>query len=161
MANPGEETIERLYAALSAGDGDAAAACYSSDAHFSDPVFIDLRDAEPGAMWRMLAARSSDLRIELLEHSADGECGSSHWRAHYTFSQTGRPVVNDIRGSFRFTDGLIAEHRDEFDLYKWTRQALGPIGVLLGWTPVIQAGVRRRARASLDEFIARNGAPRK
>jgi hypothetical protein len=151
-----EDAVERLYAALQAKDGAAAAACYAPDARFSDPVFPDLRGNEPGAMWRMLAERSKDLRIELLEHSVDGERGSSHWRAHYTFSQTGRPVINEIRGSFRLTSGLISEHDDQFDFHSWARQALGPVGLLLGWTPVIRGAVQRRARASLDEFIARS-----
>ena len=105
-------------------------------------------------MWRMLAARSSDLRLELLERAADGDRGSAHWVAHYTFSQTGRPVVNDVRASLRFADGLIVEHRDEFDFYRWARQALGPVGLLLGWSPLIRTAVRRRARTSLDEFVA-------
>ena len=108
-------------------------------------------------MWQMLAARSSDLELELLEHSADEASGSSHWVARYTFSQTGRRVVNDIRGSLRFADGLIVEHRDEFDFHRWARQALGIPGLLLGWTPLIRSPVRRRARASLDEFMARQG----
>jgi uncharacterized protein len=130
------------------------AACYAPDISFSDPVFTDLHGAEAGAMWRMLTGRSQDLRIDLLEHEADGERGSAHWRAHYTFAQTGRPVVNDVHASFRFADGLIADHRDEFDFHRWARQALGPAGLLLGWTPIIRSAVRRRARASLDEFLA-------
>jgi hypothetical protein len=142
-------TIERFYAAFGARDGDAMAACYAPDAHFSDPVFTDLNGAEPGAMWRMLTAQATDLRIELLEHTAD----TAHWRAHYTFSQTGRPVVNDVRATFRFDeDGLIADHRDEFSFYRWARQALGPPGMLLGWTPLLRATVRRRARDRLERF---------
>jgi ketosteroid isomerase-like protein len=143
------ELIERFYAAFGARDGDAMAACYAADAHFSDPVFTDLNGNEPGAMWRMLTAQATDLRIELLEHTAD----TARWRAHYTFSQTGRPVVNDVRATFRFDDdGLIAEHRDEFSFYRWARQALGPPGMLLGWTPLLRATVRRRARDSLERF---------
>jgi ketosteroid isomerase-like protein len=152
-----EALLERFYGAIAARDGDAAAACYAPDAHFSDPVFTDLRGREPGAMWQMLAERSSDLELELLEHSADEESGSSHWVARYTFSQTGRRVVNDVRGSLRFGDGLIVEHRDEFDFHRWARQALGIPGLLLGWTPLIRSPVRRRARASLDEFMAHQG----
>ena len=37
------------------------AACYTDDATFADPVFTDLQRQEPGAMWRMLTARSQDL----------------------------------------------------------------------------------------------------
>jgi ketosteroid isomerase-like protein len=150
-----DELIRRFYTAFAAHDGATMAACYAPDARFSDPVFTDLRGEEPGAMWRMLTAGADDsgLEIELAEHEADDDTGSAHWIAHYTFS-TGRPVVNDIRASFRFENGLIAEHRDDFDFYKWTRQALGPAGLLLGWTPLLRGSVRRKARARLDEFMA-------
>jgi ketosteroid isomerase-like protein len=146
--------IERFYEAFGRRDGDAMAACYTPDATFSDPVFTDLRGEEPGAMWRMLTARATDLRIELREHDADGDRGSARWIAHYTFTQTGRPVVNDVQASFRFRDGLIAEHTDSFDFHRWSRQALGTSGLLLGWTPLLRAAVRRRARGGLDEFMA-------
>lgn len=149
-----EALLEQFYGAIAARDGAAAAACYAPDAHFSDPVFTDLRGREPGAMWQMLAERSTDLEVELLERTADDQQGTSHWVARYTFSQTGRPVVNDIRGSLRFRDGLIVEHHDEFDFHRWARQALGLSGLLLGWTPLVRTPVQRRARASLDEFIA-------
>jgi uncharacterized protein len=152
-----ESLIERFYAAFAAKDGDAMAACYSPSATFSDPVFLGLRGHEAGAMWRMLTGRSGDLRIELLEHEDDGDRGSAHWMAHYTFGQTGRPVVNDVQASFHFADGLILEHTDRFGFYRWARQALGLPGLLLGWTPLLRASVRRRARAQLDEFMARSG----
>jgi uncharacterized protein len=146
--------IERFYAAFAERDGDAMAACYAPDARFSDPVFGDLSGPEPGGMWRMLTGRAQDLTVDLVEHSAEGGQGSARWIAHYTFTQTGRPVTNDVRASFRFADGLIAEHHDEFDFHRWARQALGTSGLLLGWTPLLRSAVRRRARAGLDEFLA-------
>jgi ketosteroid isomerase-like protein len=148
------ELIRRFYAAFDAHDGDAMAAMYAPDARFSDPVFTDLRGDEPGAMWRMLTSRADDLKVDLIEHGADGDQGSARWVAHYTFTQTGRPVRNDVRASFRFADGLIAEHRDDFGFHAWSRQALGTPGLLLGWTPILRAATRRRARAQLDEFMA-------
>jgi ketosteroid isomerase-like protein len=155
---PNETLIERFYDAFAERDGAAMAACYAPEVRFSDPVFTDLRGPEAGAMWRMLTRRSTDLRLELLEHEADGERGSARWRAHYTFTQTGRPVVNDVRASFRFADGLIVEHRDDFGFHRWARQAFGPAGLILGWTPLLRTAVRRRARASLEEFLAQEGA---
>ena len=65
--------------------------------------------------------------------------------------------MNDVHASFQFADGLIAEHEDRFDFHRWARQALGLPGLLLGWTPLLRSAVRRRARASLDEFLAREG----
>ena len=158
MAAANEALIERFYGAFAQRDGAGMAACYAPDVHFSDPVFTDLHGREAGAMWRMLTERGTDLRVELLERSADGDRGTAHWRAHYTFTQTGRPVVNDVRASLRFADGLIGEHIDDFDFHRWARQALGPSGLLLGWTPVLRSAVRRKARAGLDEFLAREGA---
>ena len=157
MAESSEALIRKFYEAFDRRDGEAMAACYAPDAHFSDPVFTDLNGDEPGAMWRMLTGRADDLRVELLEHEADGDTGSARWKAHYTFTQTGRPVVNDVRATFRFRDGLIADHRDEFGFHRWARQALGPPGLLLGWTLILRSATRKRARAGLDEFMAGEG----
>ena len=147
--------IQRFYAAFAARDADAMVANYAPDVRFWDPVFLELRAPEAAGMWRMLAGRATDLTVELLEHEATEANGSARWRAHYTFTQTGRPVVNDVRAQFRFADGLIVDHRDEFDLTRWTRQALGPVGLFLGWTPVVRHGVQRRAKAGLTQFLTR------
>jgi hypothetical protein len=39
-------------------------------------------------------------------------------------------------------------------LYRWTRQALGIPGVLLGWTPFMRRAIQRRAAQSLARFSA-------
>jgi hypothetical protein len=66
--------------------------------------------------------------------------------------------VNDIDATFRFDDaGLIADHRDSFDLWKWTRMALGPMGVALGWSPIVQGKVRSEAAAGLAQFRSARG----
>jgi ketosteroid isomerase-like protein len=158
MGHPNQELIERFYAAFARRDGDAMAACYAPGARFSDPVFTDLRGEEPGAMWRMLTGRATDLEVRLAEHEASDDRGSAHWLADYTFTATGRKVHNDVRARFRFDQGLIAEHHDSFSFYAWARQALGPTGLALGWTPLVRTKVRREARAGLDEFLARTRA---
>ena len=96
MPNPNDELIQRFYAAFDRKDGDAMAACYTPDARFDDPVFPGLTGKQPGDMWRVLTSRATDLKIELREHEADDTTGSAHWIATYTFSQTGRKVVNDV-----------------------------------------------------------------
>ena len=82
------------------------------------------------------------------------ETGSAHWIARYTFS-TGRPVVNDIRASFRFADGLIADHVDEFDFRNWAKQALGPSGHLVALLPPLRRKARAKALEQLAAFTAR------
>jgi ketosteroid isomerase-like protein len=157
MSHPNDELIQRFYTAFAQLDGGSMAACYAPDARFSDPVFVNLQGNEPGAMWRMLTGRAKDLKVKLAEHDADDAHGSAHWLADYTFS-TGRKVHNDVRAEFRFEDGLIAEHRDSFSFYGWARQALGPPGLALGWTPMLRGKVQREARSGLDEFLAGAGA---
>jgi len=129
------------------------AACYSPLAEFSDPVFPALRGAEVAGMWRMLCERGTDLRIELGAVCEDGQGGTAHWEAWYTFTATGRPVHNLIDASFTFEAGLIRRHVDRFDLYAWARQALGLKGVLLGWSLAVQNAIRAQARRSLDKFL--------
>jgi len=146
------ELIERFYAAFARRDGDAMVACYAPDVRFRDPVFGELRDAVPGAMWRMLTGRADDLAIRLTEHRANGEQGTAHWIADYTFSATGRAVHNDVQARFRFHDGLICDHEDRFSFWAWSRQALGPAGLALGWTPLLRARVRREALTGLEVF---------
>lgn len=154
MSSENAQVIERFYRAFAASDGVGMAECYAPDARFSDPAFGELRGREVGGMWRMLTSQATDLRVELVEHEADGDTGSARWKAWYTFSQTGRPVVNDVRATFRFSGGLIAEHDDEFSFHRWSSQALGTPGKLLGWTPIIKGAVRKKARGNLDRFLA-------
>jgi ketosteroid isomerase-like protein len=152
------ELIKRFYGAFDDGDGDTMAACYAPDARFSDPAFGELRGEQIGGMWRMLTSRATDLDVELAESDANGDRGSARWIARYTFVRTGRPVVNDIRATFRFEGGLIAEHDDEFDFHRWSRQALGTPGLLLGWTPLLRSKVRSTARGDLEKFLAEGGS---
>jgi ketosteroid isomerase-like protein len=144
------KVIRDLYDALDRHDGEAMANLYAPDGRFHDPAFGELTGAEAGDMWRMLTGRATDLKVELPEHEANGDQGSAHWIATYTFS-TGRHVVNDIRARFKFRDGKIIEHDDSFSFSRWARQALGPAGLILGLPPLNQL-VRRKARADLAEF---------
>src|SRR5262245_11522350 len=134
-------------------DGEAMADLYDPSGVFSDPAFGELTGAEAGDMWRMLTGRAEDLRVELVEHSAEGEEGNARWIARYTFTRTGRPVVNDVRSRFRFRDGRILEHRDSFPFWAWARQALGPSGAVLGLPPMSLL-IRRRAKDDLAKFRA-------
>lgn len=152
MTPANEQLIERFYAAFERRDGDEMKACYTPDVRFSDPVFPRLEGDAAGDMWRMLTSQATELKVELLEREAGAETGSARWRATYLFSETGRHVVNDVQASFRFRDGLICEHTDRFSFHRWARQALGPAGLLLGWTPIIQGAVRKKAAESLAKF---------
>ena len=155
-AHPNAALIERFYRAFAAKDAQAMAECYHPEARFSDPVFPELSHDEVCAMWAMFCRPGGDLRIAFSDVSADDATGRAHWDAWYTFPKTGRKVVNRIDASFELKDGKIFRHRDSFDFWKWSRQSLGPMGALFGWTPMARNGVRQGARASLDAFIAQS-----
>lgn len=157
MTHPNAALIERFYTAFQKKDAEAMAACYHPEITFSDPVFTDLRGPEAGGMWRMLVARGKDLTLEFSGVEANDTEGKAHWEAKYSFSQTGHFVHNVIDARFTFRDGLIVRHEDRFDLRKWTSMALGLPGVLFGWSSVLQNGVRKKARAGLDQWMAKQG----
>ena len=135
--------------------------CYADDAVFDDEVFSLRGKREVAGMWRMLceatAAKGRDVwRLGHRDVQADAGQGRAHWDAWYRFSATGRMVHNSIDARFEFNpQGRIAVHRDRFDFWAWSRQALGAPGLLLGWTPMLRAKVRGQARANLDKFLAR------
>jgi ketosteroid isomerase-like protein len=151
-----QELIEHFYTAFTKGNGEAMAKCYHADARFSDPGFPNLKGKECGAMWRMLTSRAKDLRIEFSGVQTQGDQGSANWTAYYTFSQTKRPVVNHIRAAFVFKDGLILEHSDYFDFWRWARQALGLPGLLFGWSGAFRRKVQASTRGALDQFMQKN-----
>ena len=128
---------------------------YHPQAQFSDPVFTSLDSAGVKAMWQMLVTAGKDLRITFQDIKADDKRGSCHWEAWYTFSRTGKKVHNIIDASFEFKDGLILSHRDRFDFWRWSRQALGISGLLLGWSPIVRNKVRDTASSGLRKFMQR------
>ncbi len=132
------------------------AACYSADLTFEDPAFGVLHGNDAGDMWRMLCEAATDLRIEYEIESVDDTEAEVAWTARYTFSATGRPVVNHVRASMRFRDGKIIDHRDRFSFWRWSAQALGPSGVLLGWTPLVKKQVRSNALKGLRAYQRRD-----
>lgn len=160
MENSNTQTLTRFYTAFAALDADTMASCYAPNASFDDPAFSLQGRREVGGMWAMLCAatRAKGLphwKLEFRDIHADDVRGHAHWEAHYLFSATGRLVHNIIDAEFTFNaDGLIATHRDHFHFWRWSRQALGVPGLLLGWSPFLQTKVRAQASANLHKFLA-------
>lgn len=145
--------IQRFYEAFAARDAATMGTCYADGATFTDPAFGRLDAPQVRAMWKMLIGRSNDLRITFKVLHEDARGGECELHAHYTFASTGRKVHNIIRSAFELHDGLIVRQVDRFDFWRWSRQALGLSGLLLGWTPLLRAKVRRTARAALERSM--------
>jgi hypothetical protein len=153
--NDHETLIHRFYSAFQNKDYSTMQSLYHPQAHFSDPVFTSLDSSGVKAMWQMLVTAGKDLKITFQDVKADEKRGSCHWEAWYTFSRTGKKVHNIINASFEFKDGLILNHNDRFDFWRWSRLALGVPGWLLGWSPFLQNKIQKTARSSLQKFMQR------
>lgn len=143
---------ERFYDAFTVRDHYTMGLLYAEHATFSDPVFPLLNARGTRLMWHMLLSRAEDIQIEanVLEDSASRT--RVEWVAHYTFTATGRPVINRVRTEMQIAAGKIVRQQDDFNFWRWSAQALGAKGALLGWTPIVRNKVRAQAAASLREF---------
>lgn len=154
--NQHQQLIEEFYAGFAEGNAKTMASCYHKDIQFQDPAFGKLQGQDVLDMWEMLIEKSKgNIKIEFSDVRADELSGSARWVAVYNFSKTNRNVVNVIQASFVFKDGLIIKHTDEFDIWKWSQQALGLPGYLLGWTGFMQQKIQKNALHSLRSHQSR------
>jgi ketosteroid isomerase-like protein len=152
------ELIHEFYTAFARHDPQAMAACYHHEAEFSDPAFGTLNAVEVRAMWKMLIERSGGkLEITFRDVEANDSSGSAIWEARYIFRQTGRPVLNIIRARFEFMEGKIRRHFDKFDLWRWSRQALGLPGLMIGYTDFFRSRLQKQTRKLLATYMESHG----
>jgi len=152
--HPNETIITRFYSAFQQKNAAEMNRCYAENIAFSDPVFGLLHGKEVRNMWEMLCKKGKDLQISFGNiQLLDEEYATCDWVAQYTFSQTGRRVVNIIKAHIRIENGIITEHTDAFDIYKWSRQALGLRGWLFGWTAWFQKKLQQKTRIALNNYI--------
>ncbi|MFY0598854.1 MAG: nuclear transport factor 2 family protein [Cyclobacteriaceae bacterium] len=149
--------IDSFYHAFSNKEADKMNALYHEKATFEDPAFGKLNSAQAQSMWSMLIERGgSNLQVEFEIIKESETSGEAIWEARYPFSKTKRQVHNVIKASFEFQDGKIIKHVDRFDLWKWSRMALGTSGLLLGWSPIIKNKVRSECLKSLDKYMSKS-----
>ena len=127
--------------------------CYADNAVFNDAVFKNLDGQQVRAMWEMLCIKGKDLKLEYKNVTADEREGSAEWIAHYSFSATGKKVMNQIKAHFIFESGKIIKHTDDFDFYTWAKQALGTTGFLLGWAVFFKNKVQKQAMKNLFSYM--------
>jgi ketosteroid isomerase-like protein len=155
-----EDIVNRFYSAFQKLDYKTMNDCYSEDIVFSDPVFLVLKADEVRAMWEMLCKNAKDFSLTFSNiQMLDEEYATCNWVATYTFSKTGRKVVNKIKAYMKFYEGKIIEHSDAFRLSTWIGQALGWKGVWFGWTGFMKRAVQKNARKNLMKFIEKKNIP--
>jgi ketosteroid isomerase-like protein len=156
MEKANQELITKFYTCFQNKDYKGMQACYADNATFSDPVFVNLNSKQVKAMWEMLCKSGKDLRLEFKNVTATDSSGAAEWVAYYTFSATGKKVINKIAASFVIENGKFVKHTDVFNLYKWSSQAIGVPGKLLGWTNFFKNKIRQKAMGNLADFMSKN-----
>ncbi len=149
-----QNIIERFYKAFAVLDVETMLACYHPDIVFSDPAFGILRGDKAKNMWKMLCQlqKNKNFIINWSEIEHEENYGSARWEAFYTFRNTGRKIHNVVFASFKFKDGLIIKHTDEFDLHRWAKQALGFRGFLIGKTTFFRNKLQAKTNYLLHQF---------
>jgi len=149
-----EAILEKFYSSFQSGDAPGMSACYHDSVTFTDPAFGRLKGKEVGAMWSMLLSKKeSELKIEYSGISTNQDTGQATWTATYKYGPKKRVVVNQVGSRFKLRDGKILEQVDDFNLWTWSRQALGPVGFLLGWTPFLRNKIQGMARQALRKHM--------
>ncbi|GGA88332.1 nuclear transport factor 2 family protein [Puia dinghuensis] len=152
--NAEQQLITTFYANFQQGNWRGMLDCYHEEVFFYDPVFGNLEGSKVRAMWEMLLSNAKGMTLDFSNVSGGDGYGSCEWTATYTFPPTGRKVINKGQAYFFIGEGKIAEHHDDFNLWRWSTQALGLQGLLFGWTSTLRNGIRNKARRNLDKFIA-------
>lgn len=149
------QCLVKFYEAFQKQDYKTMGQCYHTEATFEDPAFGELSQPQVLCMWEMLLSRAQEFTLTCSKPLITSEEGSSEVTASYLFSKTHRKIVNHIFSTFVFKNGKIFKQVDKFDLWKWSRQALGLPAILLGWTPLFQNKIRAEARRNLDTWMNR------
>lgn len=156
--NTNTQLIEKFYTAFQKLDACGMNSCYNDDIVFFDPVFGLLKGEEACSMWEMLCKNAKDFTLTYGNIvTLDEEYSTCDWVATYTFYKTGNRVVNKIKANMRFADGKIIEHSDAFSLHKWSKQAFGIPGVLIGWNSFFQNKIKRQAKQNLLRYMQAKG----
>ncbi len=149
-----EKVINSFYKAFAKGKANEMVSHYHPDVVFEDPVFGQLKGDDAKSMWKMLIERSKgNLKVTYSDVKVVRNTGEAKWEAVYPFGSEKRMVHNKISAEFEFKDGKIIKHSDRFDLWKWSRMALGFKGLLLGWSPLVQNKVKSQSKSLLKKYM--------
>jgi ketosteroid isomerase-like protein len=149
-----QELIHKFYTSFSNGNIKEMIECYHEDITFQDPVFGRLEGERAMKMWEMLLSiKNQDTTVTFDNIQSNSDNGKVNWVANYSYGKTKRKVTNKVSAQFKFKDGKIIEHIDSFDLWKWTKQAMGIAGYLIGWTPFLKSKIQATTNKRLDNYI--------
>ena len=149
-----KQVIQKFYTAFADKDAETMISLYNDDVVFSDPAFGTLKGINAKAMWKMLLSnKKSQSQVSFNNIQANDSSGSATWTAIYKYGTKARPVTNHVNATFEFKNGKISKHTDDFNMWKWTQQALGISGYLLGWSNFMKNKIQGETTKKLNAFM--------
>ncbi len=150
--------VKTFYDAFARLDVETMLSCLHPEITFSDPLFPNLRKVQVFGMWRMLIASAArhpnDFKLSYELVFVEERKAQVHWQAHYRYGGR-RKVHNKVLATLTFWDGKIVRHVDGFNFFTWGRQALGTLGLVLGWHRKFRASVQAAALKQLKVYMGR------
>lgn len=155
LSQTASAVVNRFFESYQRSDWQSMARCYHDKASFSDPIYPDLREENIVYLWfsRLSKHQSIDLQYRVV--FADERKAQVEWTAISPFN--GKAVKIEGLSTFALWDETIVRHVDEFSFVKWSRQAQGLKGWLLGGSRFYQARVQRSARSQLEQVAGTIG----
>ncbi len=148
------EIASGFYSAFAKADAETMISFYDDKIEFEDPAFGKLKGNDAKMMWQMLIERSrGNLKVSHQLNESSETIAKVNWTAVYPFSKTGRIITNHIEAIMIMENGKIIKHTDYFNLWKWSRQAMGWKGFILGWTPFFRKKLQQQTRKMLQQYM--------
>jgi hypothetical protein len=156
--------VGRFFEAFAASDWQTMARCYHDKASFSDPVYPDLREERIVYMWHQLLGAAETSKLKSGSNKAhslnnlklayrvlfgDERKAQVQWTATYFYRN--RLVTNQVLSTLAIWDDKIVRQVDEYNFWRWSRQALGLTGLAFGAMPWYQRSVQRSAQSRLEQ----------
>ena len=153
--NQQEQIVFNFYTAFQNLDSEKMVSLYSHDIVFEDPAFGILKGQDANNMWRMLCENSVDLDLKFHITSSKNNKVYAFWEAHYTFSKTGRKVINKVNAELIIKDEKIIKHTDTFNLWDWSKQAMGLTGWFIGWSNFFKTKLHQTTGEMLHKYTVK------
>ncbi len=141
-----------FFTAFAKKDLDAMLDCYHKNVVYDDVSFGKQQQEKAKAVWRFLIKNVGEKAVITFSNiQTSATSGQANGTITYYFGK--RKITNEITATFHFQDGKIIYHKDEYNLWKWSQQAFGFVGYLIGWSLAFRWLIRWQMQRSLQAFI--------
>jgi ketosteroid isomerase-like protein len=145
------QLLQTFYIALANRDVKTMLSCYHENVIYHDVGFGLQKGKDAKKVWLYLMRKGDENVVITFSNIVANETnGEANWIAKYTFNN--RKIENHISVTFQFKDGKIIYHKDDYSLFKWSQQAFGLVGYLVGWSPIFHWFIRWQMRRLLLNY---------